>query len=80
MLERISNGILVEEEKITGRRLECYYRDNDIITSLPAQEEELGVTKRKHIKMEGGVEKERLNLRHYVCKNQTNEDQVCIRN
>lgn len=50
---------MVEEEKITGRRLECYCRDNDIITSLPAQEEELGVTKRKQIKMEGGVEKEK---------------------
>lgn len=48
MLERIFNGILVEEEEIMRRRLECYCRDNDIITSLPAQEEELVVTKKKH--------------------------------
>jgi len=30
------------------RRLECYCRANYIITILPAQEEKVGVTKRKH--------------------------------
>jgi len=35
-------------EEIMKRGLDCYCRDNDIITSLPAQEEKLGITERKH--------------------------------
>lgn len=35
-------------EEIMKRGLDCYYRDNDIITSLPAQEGKTGITERKH--------------------------------